>query len=693
MRRKQWVGWSIAFAASILLFGLLNPAALQSAGYSITEAILTTKTRLFSARQDFGAGINTRTNINAQDGGSVSGPGTIPMIQHVVDGTIQDPTSAPIITGQTGSSGCTNGTTYQVYAVFYGPTGLTLISPASNQFTVSGSNANLVVTEPTPPAGANSYRLWWGRNTDGYASKKSCTIGGGSFIPIGTTSSNCGCSAGGLAPPSSNTTTAAAVQSFLNGTIKTATYLSTLPYTMTPDRTILSLSGAIPTWSPDAGTTTAALLSAGPRIKAVCSTCEFTTVAAAIAAVTGQSVSNPFVVLVYPGLWNEDVTLGSYTTLMGASRSGTIVKKIRTADGAQEVAISNLTVADAIWTGNNRATPTNLYITNVNAGSFDDMAEYGIDATPVFTGSTDFVNGTSAAASGGGNTIRVWGANYHGTWDAYALGVDETLIQYGSSLDLRGTAETSAARCFTGLTGFLRVIDRGSTCSVSMSGSSYGTFGYAAASEIDNTKSISGAGPTLTSLIDLANTRINVSTTNASLTGSHRSGVVLIEDVVAAGGAGAVKLTDVDAVVSAADASQTIDGLHFNADAQLTGWTGLWDRGSLVLSGGATRNDVASDEASVSSITLRRLANSGLYSGAGTAVSLGDASDQAGSCTFAAATTCAVTLPFASAVSTYKATLGCSANKTFWITNKGTTGFTINASSSSSDTCDWRITR
>jgi hypothetical protein len=62
-----------------------------------------------------------------------------------------------------------------------------------------------------------------------------------------------------------------------------------------------------------------------------------------------------------------------------------------------------------------------------------------------------------------------------------------------------------------------------------------------------------------------------------------------------------------------------------------------------------------------------------------------------GSTAFAAGTTVAVTLPIFLPSTAYRITISANANKTFWVTSKATTGFTLNASSSSSDTVDWEI--
>lgn len=64
-----------------------------------------------------------------------------------------------------------------------------------------------------------------------------------------------------------------------------------------------------------------------------------------------------------------------------------------------------------------------------------------------------------------------------------------------------------------------------------------------------------------------------------------------------------------------------------------------------------------------------------------------------GSVTFASSTTATVTFPNAEVDGNYYVALGPQANKTFWVSGKGTSGFTINASSSSSDTVEWIMVR
>jgi hypothetical protein len=69
------------------------------------------------------------------------------------------------------------------------------------------------------------------------------------------------------------------------------------------------------------------------------------------------------------------------------------------------------------------------------------------------------------------------------------------------------------------------------------------------------------------------------------------------------------------------------------------------------------------------------------------------ANSQAGSCTFAAGVSCAVTLPVTEADASYLVVVSCSDSRIFWSDTKLTTGFTINASASTSGVCDWRLIR
>lgn len=64
-----------------------------------------------------------------------------------------------------------------------------------------------------------------------------------------------------------------------------------------------------------------------------------------------------------------------------------------------------------------------------------------------------------------------------------------------------------------------------------------------------------------------------------------------------------------------------------------------------------------------------------------------------GTAIFAAGTSIAVVFVSPQPDTNYKVALGALANKTFWVTAKTVAGFTINASSASSDSIDWIIGR
>lgn len=64
-----------------------------------------------------------------------------------------------------------------------------------------------------------------------------------------------------------------------------------------------------------------------------------------------------------------------------------------------------------------------------------------------------------------------------------------------------------------------------------------------------------------------------------------------------------------------------------------------------------------------------------------------------GTCSFGGGTTCSVSFPVAQPDANYVLTLACSAGKTFSWSGKSANGFTINASSNSTDACDWTASR
>jgi hypothetical protein len=69
------------------------------------------------------------------------------------------------------------------------------------------------------------------------------------------------------------------------------------------------------------------------------------------------------------------------------------------------------------------------------------------------------------------------------------------------------------------------------------------------------------------------------------------------------------------------------------------------------------------------------------------------ANNLAGTATFSAATTVAVTLPVAEPDANYLIFISSPANRTHWITSQTASGFTINASASNSDTVGWLLIR
>lgn len=132
---------------------------------------------------------------------------------------------------------------------------------------------------------------------------------------------------------------------------------------------------------------------------------QFTTIQAAIDSITDASASKPYVVYVYPGVYDEQVTLKDYVSLYGASRMGT---RIVHEDGAVTPPTDGYVVK--VMQG---CTVSNIYIENTyNSYASVAVWMYGPDALVV---NCDIVSDSFdtfyAYRSDGGNVGRIENCN------------------------------------------------------------------------------------------------------------------------------------------------------------------------------------------------------------------------------------------------------------------------------------------
>lgn len=97
---------------------------------------------------------------------------------------------------------------------------------------------------------------------------------------------------------------------------------------------------------------TGSITRSGVSFVEVCSTCQYTTIAAALAAITDASASNPRTIRIFPGIYNEAaLTWKSFVYLVGDSRDSTIIyctgscNTINLSTGQDDAGFSNVTIA------------------------------------------------------------------------------------------------------------------------------------------------------------------------------------------------------------------------------------------------------------------------------------------------------------------------------------------------------------
>ena len=355
MRRRRWIGWSAALAATAIVLGLVNPGAVKSAGYSITEAMLRARAWTVNALWTFGAGIQTHTIQDSSSAGpnillsgaaqTAAWTGSTFTFQTVsADFTMSDPTVAPTIGAEAAFGSCTNagGQTFEFAYAWLNPSGITGRSTATAPYTFSGANKKINLTRPTPPTVAVSYQLLYAKGTESYGTWRECS--NGSFTAVGTATALCQCS--GTNVWGTNNTGAISPVSFLDGEIRSSKAAVTAS---DPRITVggyrFKMAPPTPSWSPDSGVTFYSIALDSPQVRHVCpTTCQYATVTAALASISSTSATNRYAILVEPGNYNENATLIDYVSVIGRERNTTRIASFIIPTNFHEITISNMTV-------------------------------------------------------------------------------------------------------------------------------------------------------------------------------------------------------------------------------------------------------------------------------------------------------------------------------------------------------------
>ena len=397
-RRRLALPVAVAVLASAALLLVLNPEAARSAGYTVTEAILQARTWTFSQPQTFANGLNiSGGDLNINSGGGAAGSiqleeaapgtnvgtltvgdltaartytfpdasGTPALLERAqtwtqpqafsglatmnaglavsgssttvdlgYDYALNTPPGAPTAAqAQTTGGTCSNANTYRFYVSWKNKTGVSAVSPASSpDFTTSSTTSRVTVTRPAAAAEATSWNAWYSSSATGHSQIKGCNVAGGSTdVAIGTTTSECQCR-----------TTGSTFAPTVATTRRVSGWYFNKDYVKRPEINTVE----------------------------VCNFgCEFSTVSAALAAITTASSTNRYQILMLaPFSSSVTVNAKSYVSFAGDSRTGVSISAVNIPAGVTEVSFNNLTTG-TVTLGAANVTDGYVYFNNVNVGS------------------------------------------------------------------------------------------------------------------------------------------------------------------------------------------------------------------------------------------------------------------------------------------------------------------------------------
>jgi len=352
------------------------------------------------------------------------------------------------------------------------------------------------------------------------------------------------------------------------------------------------------------------------KIKEVCpSGCEFTSITAALAAITDASASKRYTILLYPGEYAETFDAKSYVTIKGLGRT---VTRIIGLDVAGSRTITQ--PADVTEFGLEGVTVGGVIPISLSSGSTVETTLYVNDSILGITDGSDGhttvpVDGI-ASSSGKLRTIYAWNNLYRSTWDCTVIGLDDSYWGWNNHCrSVQPAGATHAQSCWYvqigGAGAQYHVINE--TCEVVSNVSSGITdvmFGFFS--------SVLSGTETHAVVWDVRDTTISLSVSaNASASSTATCMSIGITPTIEAGFS--YDFNNVDCTTTTTVAGQTATGLKILNDTDFAGVNFLWNGGRIKHSGPGTlvevNNAVTASGATVSIIGVK---HTGAYSGAGT---------------------------------------------------------------------------
>lgn len=349
------------------------------------------------------------------------------------------------------------------------------------------------------------------------------------------------------------------------------------------------------------------------QVKEVCLVgCEFSTVTAALTAITDAASTKQYTVLIYPGNYDELITAKSYVTFQGVSKqtcrlrgNGTnLVNTITIPADVTGVEVRGLTVGGSIplALSSGGTVRTSLLIADSIFGI--------IDGTELTNKSRDgFV-----LDSGVLHDITVTGSICNSTFDCWRYGKDSAYWDIDNVYNLDHAGQSNVMRIWASTSGIIQshgikayVIAPQAHISTADTGNEISGFSF------NSTTGTANSG----NLFRLIGGDITIETTASGRTAA--TSCINLKATNAVAFVNAIEVYGTNCSILAAGSSSPLAGIKVDADADHSTWAIRWNGGRIALSGGSAQNDVNNAE-TVSGFTLALagVEHAGIYSGAGT---------------------------------------------------------------------------
>lgn len=539
-----------------------------------------------------------------------------------VNFSISSTPAAPGAASLSGTAGnCITSNTYRFFVVFGNQSGWTSVGAQSPDYTPGTTNRMATVPIPAGvPSTATSWRVLFRRSGDSFATLRTCNNVSGPWISTGTSTFDCACTASANTWTNTNTTGTRTIQDIRDGEIRIAG-MSTASSGASQGLPLLTEGvqrfrmSAAPSWSSDSGTNYGPLLGGGPTTIVVSKTggAAYTTVQAAVNAITDATSTKRYSVLIMPGDYDEVVTAKSYVSFVGMEKGSTRIRggtlgegAFKIPDGVSEVVISNLTLGDTGVVVRTSTTKQVVTVTNCIIGIVDSSWNASIG------GSQDcfYIEGGANGAD-----VYSFGNLCRSIFDAVSIGQNARFFGFGNHYELDNQSNNNEIRVWRTSGVGAQLYETGSKVLITNAGTNSGKVIWGAGV----VGGFTSTGATQGYALVVRNTDISIVSTNSARTAD--TSCFYLDDPHTDSIASFTDFSGSTCEISLhASATSVVNGLNVIATADHSNWTSVWNGGRIkVTAAGGTVADIKQSE-TVGGYTLSiaNIIHNGTYSGAGT---------------------------------------------------------------------------